>query len=116
MMGDIYNFPGEQPPKGGGGPEEDPRYPENIVRTQGLSIVAFGIALGLAFLLFFGFVQIFIPIGGTDTYTEFVYSIDPLTGVAFFLYGFITGVIIAAVYNSLVISRLRISGIERGRD
>jgi nitrate reductase gamma subunit len=115
-MADIYNFPGEQPPKGGGGPEEDPRYPENIERTQGLSIIAFGFAFGFAFLLFFGLVEVFLPHGYSDTVIDFVYSIKPLIGIAFFVYGFICGVIIAAVYNTLVIRRLLISGIERGRD
>ena len=64
-MGDIYNFPGHQPPKGGGGPEEDPRYPENSLRTQGLSVLALGIAFGLVFILFFAYLEVFFPHGQT---------------------------------------------------
>ena len=94
-----------------------PRF-EKVMRAHlffHLIFLVLGCVEVLAFLLFFGFVEIFLPGGGDNTYIDFVYSIEPLNGVAFFVYGFITGIIIAAVYNTLVIRRLLIHGIERGR-
>ena len=114
-MSDFYNFAG-QPPKSGGGPEEDPNHPVNAARTEGFHVLPFGIALGLMFLLFFGFFNSFLPRPGIDIWSRFVFSFEPMLGMVYFIYGFIAGIAIAAVYNVLVIHKLFLHGIERGRD
>ena len=87
-MSDFYNFAG-QPPKSGGGPEEDPNHPVNAARTEGFHVLPFGIALGLMFLLFFGFFNSFLPRPGIDIWSRFVFSFEPMLGMVYFIYGFI---------------------------
>ena len=98
---------------GGGGPEDDPGYPKAALRTHGFLVLAFGIALGLAFMIFFGLLSLAnLPNG---TVKDFVSQVNPNLWFSF-LFGFVGGVAIAAVYNILVVRRVGLFGLESNMD
>jgi hypothetical protein len=107
--------PAETSGRGGGGPEDDRRYPEIAARTHGFVVLAFGVALGLVFLFFFGWFKL-IPPQESNIFTTFVLNIEPEFWVSYFLYGFIAGVIIAIVYNVLVVNRISLFGTDINMD
>jgi hypothetical protein len=107
--------PGDASGRGGGGPEDDRRYPEIAARTHGLVVLAFGLALGITFLLFYGWFNL-IPPQEPNIFTTFVLSIEPQYWITYFLYGFIAGVIIATIYNVLVVNRISIFGTDISMD
>lgn len=95
-------------PGGGGGPEDEPGSTRYVIRTQGLMPLAFGVALGLVFIVFFllqGIISVpAILLSGIDSLWES------------FLVGFVPGIIIAAIYNMLVVRRLNLFGLESNAD
>ncbi|MDZ7362577.1 MAG: hypothetical protein ONB46_17915 [candidate division KSB1 bacterium] len=90
---------------GGGDPpaEDDPRFPRFGLRAQGLLAIAFGIALGLAFLLFYFILRV-----RAATFIDGLH----LTAWWSFVYGFIGGFVIAVIYNMLVLRRLNLFGLD----
>lgn len=93
--------------------EDDPRTPKIILRSQGLLALAFGFALGVTFMLFFG---LFRLIGPPNTILQnFVASMQINLWMSF-IYGFIGGSTIAVVYNILVVRRLSLFGLEGSAD
>lgn len=103
--------PGEIQGQKGGGPEDDPRYPRSGLQAYGLTTLAFGVALGLTFMLFFGiFRSLGTPIAALQ---EFVSATPLATNLLLsFLYGFVGGLSIAAIYNLITLRRLNLFGIE----
>jgi len=98
---------------GGGGPEDDPRFPALTLRSHGLIALSFGFALGLTFMIFFG---LFRLVGApTDALNSFVAAVNPNLWLSF-LYGFIGGILIAAIYNGLIFRRLNLFGLDRNMD
>ncbi len=101
---------------GSGGPipcEDEPRTPKGVLRSQGLLALAFGFALGVTFLLFFG---LFRLVGApSGTLSAFVADLRLNLWLSF-IYGFIGGLTIALVYNLLVVRRLSLFGLEGGAD
>jgi hypothetical protein len=105
--------PEESTPKPGGGPEDDPGFPRVALRSQGLLTLAFGFALGVAFMLLFWFIRTFgAPIGAV---ADFVSQINPNLWLSF-LYGFVGGTVMSAIYNYLVVRRLNLFGLESSAD
>ncbi len=93
--------------------EDDPRTPKIILRSQGLLALAYGLALGITFMIFFG---IFRLIGApTGELSDFVSNLRLNLWLSF-IYGFIGGLAIAVVYNILVVRRLSLFGLEGGAD
>lgn len=104
----------EAPPKGGGGPEDPGRAGIAFIRTSLLS-VAFGIALGITFMLFFiifKYLGVGLPGGPIK---NLVVDINPSLWLCF-VYGFVGGTIMAAIYNMLVVHRLNLFGLENYSD
>ena len=98
---------------GGGGPDEDPRFPTRTLRSHGFISLAFGFALGLTFMIFFGLFRIF---GAPTTVLEsFVAEVNPNLWYSF-LSGFIGGTLISAIYNLLIFQRLNLFGLDRNLD
>lgn len=97
----------------GGGPEDDPRSPQIIARTQGVLALAFGFALGVAFMVLFWLIRTFgAPTGAV---ADFVRDLNPNLWLSF-LFGFIGGTIAAAIYNFLVLRRLNLFGLDSSAD
>ena len=95
----------------GGGPE-DPRNPRLALRSQGLLTLAFGIALGIAFIILFKLIQIFEPTGPiAELFTNVKFNLWRS-----FLFGFVGGTITAGIYNFLILRRLNLFGIEPNLD
>ena len=122
-MPDIYIFPEDKSGRGGGGPEDDPRYPAKALRTNGFSVLAFAVALAITFTLFFGIVEVFllpeIPTPNNqieDGFIRFINAVEPHEWPSYLLYGFFAGVAIAGVYNLLMVKRLNIFGLESSAD
>jgi len=109
MQSFLYVSPEESAPAGGGGPEDDPRFPRGGIRVQGYLSVAFGFALGLTFLAFLGILQI---IQAPSAFAAFAGSDPWLT----FIFGFIGGTLFSLVYNILVVRRLNLFGLESASD
>lgn len=93
--------------------EDDPKTPKIVLRSQGFLALAFGLALGITFLLFFGLFRLIGAPGGT--LADFVVDLG-LNPLRSFFYGFIAGLSIAVVYNLLVVRRLSLFGLEGGAD
>ncbi len=108
-----YISPGEKEGKGGIGTEDDPRSPGFTLRTQSLLSIAFGLALGITFMIFFFIFQYVNPPRGT--LTNFASQLH-LSWWLSFLYGFIGGTVMAAIYNMLVVHRLNLFGLESHSD
>lgn len=93
--------------------EDDPRTPKIILRSQGLLALAYGVALGLTFMIFFGFFRLI----GTPSGALSLFVADLRLNLWMsFIYGFIGGVAIAVVYNILVVRRLNLFGLEGSAD
>jgi hypothetical protein len=99
----------------GGGTEDDPNFPRIALRSQGLLATAFGFAFGLTFMLFFAIFRVFGASNPQGTMARFVAEINPNLWLSF-LYGFISGTVIAVVYNILVMRRLNLFGLESNAD
>jgi len=98
---------------GGGGPEDDPRFPALALRSHGFIALSFGFALGLTFMIFFGLFRLFgAPTTGM---TSFVSDVNPNLWLSC-LYGFIGGTLISAIYNCLIFHRLNLFGLDRNAD
>jgi len=98
---------------GGGGPEDQPGFVRVALRSQGLLTLALGMAMGLAFMVFFGLVR---ELGApTGAVADFVAEINPNLWLSF-VAGFVGGTILAAVYNLLVVRRLNLFGLESSAD
>jgi hypothetical protein len=83
------------------------------LRSQGLLALAYGLALGITFMIFFG---LFRLIGApSGVLRDFVTDLG-LNLWRSFIYGFIGGLAIAVVYNLLVVRRLSLFGLEGGAD
>jgi hypothetical protein len=93
---------GDPPPT-----EDDPHFPGSGLFTQGLVTLAFGLALGAAFMLLFWFVRAFgAPTGKV---ADFVAEIHPNLWFSF-LAGFVGGTLLSAIYNLLVQRRINLFG------
>src|SRR5574341_46652 len=94
--------------------EDDPRTPKIVLRSQGLLALAFGFALGITFMIFFGFFKLAKLYPSSKLAALFHVSGEMSNFVSdlglklwmSFLYGFIGGIAIAVVYNILVVRRL----------
>jgi len=109
MQSFLYVSPEESTGGHGGGPEDDPRFPRGSFRVQGYLSVAFGFALGLTFLAFFGILKI---ISAPPAFVNF-FGLDPLPT---FIFGFVGGTLFSLVYNILVVRRLNLFGLESASD
>jgi hypothetical protein len=127
-MSDVYIYPTKSG-SGGSGPEEDIHYAPRAIRLYGISVLAFAVALAITFLIFFGFVSTIkpmeegqqIPAGKEVVVTEneviqFVLGVKPPYWPSYILYGFIAGLVIAAIYNYFIVKRLNIYGLESSVD
>jgi len=107
-----YIAPGQKPTPPGGGPEGDPRYARNALRSQGLLTVAFGFALGLTFVLIYFILKISFFPNQIGSLLPSLARTELLTAVYYFLFGFVIGTLISALYNLLVVKRLNLFGLE----
>jgi len=99
--------------KGGGGPDEDSRFPSRETQSQGFLALAFGFALGLTFMIFFGLFRLFgTPIPGLK---DWIARVNPNLWLSF-LIGFVGGTLISAIYNLLIFRRLNLFGLDRNMD
>jgi len=75
--------------------------------------LAFGFALGVAFMALFWLIRTFgAPTGAV---ADFVRDLNPNLWLSF-LFGFIGGTIAAAIYNFLVVRRLNLFGLDSSAD
>jgi hypothetical protein len=96
--------------------EDDPRTPKIVLRSQGLLALAFGLALGVTFMLFCGlFSMAGAPDAPDGALASFIADLRLNLWLSF-LYGFIGGLGIAVVYNLLVVRRLNLFGLEGSMD
>jgi len=103
---------------GGGGPDDGARTLESAAgRSQGYLTVAFGFALGLTLMVFFGIFRAYPGlISEFRALRDFVGGeIDPNLWLSF-LFGFVGGTLISGVYNMLVVRRLNLFGLEYTHD
>jgi hypothetical protein len=105
--------PGEGQSEGGGGPDYDGRFTARTLRRHGFLALAFGFALGLTFMIFFGLFQfVEAPTAGLRSFAASgLYNL-----MLSFLYGFIGGTLLAAMYNLLMFKRLNLFGLDRNMD
>ncbi len=95
----------------GGGPhDDDPKVPRVVARSQGLLTLAFGVALGVALLVFYWLVKR-LPLS-----QELENLVGQLAWWKVFLFGFIGGTLFSAVYNLLVVRRLNLFGLDNNAD
>ncbi len=106
--------PDESSVGSGGGPDDPTRLSGFIQRSQGFLLLAFGFALGLCLMAFFGIFRRFgaPPIAGLQ---EFVAQVNPNLWLTF-LYGFVGGTVFSGIYNVLVVRRLNLFGLESSSD
>lgn len=105
--------PAESSARGGGGPDDPTRVSEFIQRSQGFLLLAFGFALGLCLMVFFGIFNRFgAPI---PAWQPFFNQVNPNLWLTF-LYGFIGGTVVSGIYNILVVRRLNLFGLESSSD
>jgi len=116
-MRDIYLYP-EKTGSGGTGPEDDPQYAARSIRTNGLSVIAFGVTLAFTFLFLFIAVGLLkaSPLFLDNELHSFSTAIKPLNWLSYILYGFFTGAAIAGIYNMLVVKTFNKWGIENSVD
>lgn len=100
----------------GGGPDDPTRGGRVFTRSQGFLMIAFGIALGLTFMIMFGvlhrFPSIIEKFSGMQ---EFVTELQPNIWLSFVV-GFVGGTILSGIYNILVVRRLNLLGLESALD
>lgn len=109
MRSSLNISPDQGSATGGGGPEDDPRFAQRALRTQGFLTLAFGFAVGVACMVLYGLIQGFGL--ANQTWLTFL----PGLGRSF-LYGFIGGSIISGIYNLLALHRLNLFGLESNLD
>jgi hypothetical protein len=109
---DPYTPPGS----GGGGPEGDPGYPRVALRAQGLLALAFGFALGIALVVLLWLLPWFLQSSNNAPPNNVKAFLDQLLWWKVFLFGFIGGTLISAIYNMLVVRRLNLFGLESSVD
>lgn len=99
---------------GGGGPDDPTRVSQFILRSQGFLVLAFGFAIGLCLMVFFGIFNRFgaPPIAGLQAFVD---KVNPNLWLTF-LYGFVGGTVISGIYNILVVRRLNLLGLESTQD
>jgi len=98
---------------GGGGPDVENRFPERVLRSHGFLALAFGFALGLTLMIFFGLFRLMkAPPLGLEAWIAKVHPNLWFT----FLMGFIGGTLISAIYNFLIFRRLNLFGLDRNLD
>ncbi len=97
--------------KGGGGPDDDFRFPERTLRSHGFVSMVFGFALGLTLVIFFLLFHWLgaPPVSGLEA---LVGNIHPNIWYVF-LFGFVAGTVLAAVYNFLLFRRVNLLGLDR---
>ena len=96
------------PGRSGPNPDDPTRGPGAILRSQGFLLLAFGFALGLCLMVFFGIFHRFgAPIAA---WQPFFNQVNPNLWVTF-LYGFIGGTVVSGIYNVLVVRRLNLFGL-----
>ncbi len=116
MQGRVFIAAEESTPKPGGGqPEDEPGFARVALRSQGLLTLAFGFALGLAFMLLFVLVREMGTPTPAGIVATFVAQINPNLWLSF-LAGFLSGTLLAAVYNLLVVRRINLFGLESSAD
>ena len=104
---------------GGGGPDEDPRFPSRTLRSHGFISLAFGFALGLTLMIVFGLFRfIFAQAKSVEQFIALENFIENanLNLWDCFLWGFIGGTLISAIYNFLIFQRLNLFGLDRNLD
>lgn len=113
----YYDVPPGGGTSGGGGPDDGARTLESAGgRSQGYLAVAFGLALGLTLMVFFGIFRAFPGlISEFRALQEFVAAVYPNLWLSF-VFGFVGGTLISAIYNMLVVRRLNLFGLEYTHD
>ena len=95
----MYIAADEHGPASGGGPDDDTGFQNRMLRSRGFIAIAFGFALGLTFMIFFGlFHSMETPPFGLKAWVEIVHPNLWFT----FLFGFLFGTLISAIYNYLI--------------
>lgn len=97
---------------GGGGPDEDARFPERQLRSHGFIAIVFGVALGLTLMIFFGFGGLLKERTPFGLYESWIIKTHPNLWYTF-LIGLIAGILISAIYNFLIFRRLNLFGLDR---
>ena len=97
----------------GGGPDDDSRFPARTLRSHGFLALAFGFALGLTFMIFFGLFSLMNE--PPFNLKDWIEHVNPNLWLTF-LYGFIGGTLISATYNFLIFRRLNLFGLDRNVD
>jgi hypothetical protein len=113
-MNNIYDISAdEEAGKGGGGPDEDIRYTSRTLRSHGFLSIAFGFALGLTLVIFFGLFRLYDdpPFG----LKAWVAQVHPNLWFTFII-GFIGGTLLSAIYNFLIFRRINLFGLDRNLD
>ncbi len=101
---------------GGGGHEAAPRYREFPVRSHGFIALAFGFALGITVMILFALIYWSKPDLPQPMLT-WIKSGNFFANLGiFFLWGFIGGTLISAIYNCLVYRKLVLFGVDRTLD
>ena len=112
MRSFLHISPDETPPKGGGGPDVNDEITSQKLRSHGFMTLAFGVALGLTFMIIFGLFRLIgAPSAGLTAYDS-----ENSNLWLSFLYGFVGGLFISIFYNMLVFRKLKIFGMERHLD
>ncbi len=107
-MPSLKIAPSERVTDPGGGPDDDSRYPSSA-RKYGFLAIAFGFAMGITFMIFFGLFRIW---GAPGPYlTDFVSRVNPNLWICF-IYGLIGGTLISAIYNFLIFRRSNLFGLD----
>jgi ABC-type Fe3+ transport system permease subunit len=96
----------------GGGPDVDDHYPERTLRSHGFLAVAFGCALGLTLMIFFGLFALLKQNTPFGLYESWVIHTNPNLWYTFII-GLIAGILLSAIYNFLIFRRLNLFGLDR---
>jgi hypothetical protein len=97
----------------GGGPDDDFRFPARTLRSHGFLATAFGIALGLTLMIFF---CIFSHMDKPPfNLKDWITQVNPNLWFTF-LFGFIGGTLLSAIYNGLLFRRLNLFGLDKTMD
>lgn len=112
-MRSFLNISPEDLGKGGGGTssDDDSQFPARTLRSHGFLALAFGFALGLTIIIFFGLFQVIDPPGFLKAFVT-----DPNNLWRGFLVGLIAGTLLAGIYNFLIFRRINLFGLDRNLD
>ncbi len=112
-MSSFFNISPENESKSGGGSDYDGRFVPRTLRQHGFLALAFGFALGITLMVFYGLFQLIeAPTAGLRSFAAGGLSNLWIS----FLYGFIGGTLLSAFYNLLMFRRLNLFGLERNMD